>query len=137
MIRRPPRSTLLPYTTLFRSRLALALGHLLARQALGRRLVLADLVGVPVDAELVEGAAEEHRLGGQTVDEEVADGRDVDALGGRRDVELLVRAELHVGVDGLARLAEVGDGLAYLARLGPARADEPHVQEHRADAPVG
>src|SRR2546425_4590033 len=27
MIRRPPRSTLFPYTTLFRSRLALGVGH--------------------------------------------------------------------------------------------------------------
>src|SRR5438874_9431061 len=39
MIRRPPRSTLFPYTTLFRSGLGLPLRHRLvgARRALGRR----------------------------------------------------------------------------------------------------
>src|SRR3989442_6089816 len=43
MIRRPPRSTLFPYTTLFRSLLALASAYVLARQIAGpiRRLALA------------------------------------------------------------------------------------------------
>src|SRR2546425_1484334 len=35
MIRRPPRSTLFPYTTLFRSGLALRLGRVLARSWVG------------------------------------------------------------------------------------------------------
>src|SRR2546430_7501440 len=37
MIRRPPRSTLFPYTTLFRSRSALALPELPDRQAAARK----------------------------------------------------------------------------------------------------
>src|SRR2546425_7964682 len=37
MIRRPPRSTLFPYTTLFRSRLRLRLGRGLRRQTLRTR----------------------------------------------------------------------------------------------------
>src|SRR3712207_7812802 len=36
MIRRPPRSTLFPYTTLFRSRLARALHHRRRRRRTGR-----------------------------------------------------------------------------------------------------
>ncbi len=118
-------------------RVALALRHVLAREGLGRGLVLGDLVRVPVDAELVEGALEVHRLGRQPVDEEVADGGQVDALGRGRDVVLLVGAELHVGIDGLARLAEVGHRVAYLVGLGPARAEHPDVEEHRADPLVG
>ena len=118
-------------------RRALALRHVLARERLGRGLELGDLVRVPVDAELVERAFEVHRLGGQPVDEEVADRGHVDALGGGRDVVLLVGAELHVGVDGLARLAEVGHGVAYLVGLGPARAEHPDVEQHGADTLVG
>src|SRR2546426_7914581 len=41
MIRRPPRSTLFPYTTLFRSHL----GHAAARGPLGRQLVVPHAVG--------------------------------------------------------------------------------------------
>src|SRR2546426_10859232 len=41
MIRRPPRSTLFPYTTLFRSHL----GHAAARGPLGRQLVVPNAVG--------------------------------------------------------------------------------------------
>src|SRR3989442_8596118 len=37
MIRRPPRSTLFPYTTLFRSEPALQLAHLLREPARGER----------------------------------------------------------------------------------------------------
>src|SRR2546421_7775432 len=37
MIRRPPRSTLFPYTTLFRSRLPRLVGPHLDREAAGRR----------------------------------------------------------------------------------------------------
>src|SRR5256885_7068615 len=47
MIRRPPRSTLFPYTTLFRSHLGRELGHGVAEAALAeraeKRQVLADL----------------------------------------------------------------------------------------------
>src|SRR2546422_1374524 len=37
MIRRPPRSTLFPYTTLFRSRVAVTCGHALHKPNIGRR----------------------------------------------------------------------------------------------------
>src|SRR5690554_7598575 len=48
MIRRPPRSTLFPYTTLFRSALAAELGGL-ARQAGGvAQFVMAQLHGIAV-----------------------------------------------------------------------------------------
>src|SRR5690554_7277887 len=58
MLRRPPRPTLFPYTTLFRSRLAAAVlkrrrvahARLDAGAVLGvRRLVLVDVEGVKVD----------------------------------------------------------------------------------------
>src|SRR2546426_7511412 len=41
MIRRPPRSTLFPYTTLFRSHEVIAIGHL--RRAAGRFLGLTEV----------------------------------------------------------------------------------------------
>src|SRR3712207_6895844 len=46
MIRRPPRSTLFPYTTLFRSQLA----HLLLVEVAGDRLVHDDRHGEPAEA---------------------------------------------------------------------------------------
>src|SRR5258708_22160474 len=48
MIRRPPRSTLFPYTTLFRSRLAQGDGHLRAEGP----------EGIVTPAELIESATE-------------------------------------------------------------------------------
>src|SRR3712207_7965715 len=48
MIRRPPRSTLFPYTTLFRSVFATAAGDRLDGSALRRRYIaIRDLAGVP------------------------------------------------------------------------------------------
>src|SRR3712207_8735325 len=63
MIRRPPRSTLLPYTTLFRS----ALGQVGRRGAVQLGLVRlqgrnADLQAVPLPGQ--GGAAVEHLVGG-------------------------------------------------------------------------
>src|SRR3712207_8460753 len=54
MIRRPPRSTLFPYTTLFRSEDALRRVHVLARRhARHRGLVHPDVLGhVPQDQRL-------------------------------------------------------------------------------------
>src|SRR3712207_8597905 len=62
MIRRPPRSTLFPYTTLFRSRRARDLVVLLPRHALADRL-LHVLRGLGEDVrlvELIENRSEEH-----------------------------------------------------------------------------
>src|SRR3712207_7253792 len=55
MIRRPPRSTLFPYTTLFRSGPAGSEGVRLGRDRLGARAVLrADLNGQRADAQRSE-----------------------------------------------------------------------------------
>src|SRR2546429_3034122 len=44
MIRRPPRSTLFPYTTLFRSRLASVSGRSLSRGRIGNSITYPDFV---------------------------------------------------------------------------------------------
>src|SRR3712207_8920590 len=66
MIRRPPRSTLFPYTTLFRSRVVHR--HLLQRARLGIHRRLAELVGVHL-AEPLE-ALQRHALRGDLRSEE-------------------------------------------------------------------
>src|SRR5256885_7101774 len=64
MIRRPPRSTLFPYTTLFRSKPALALGSWVALKATSSGvvamgdLVLRDDEIAPVMAKLAESGVE-------------------------------------------------------------------------------
>src|SRR3712207_8803780 len=71
MIRRPPRSTLFPYTTLFRSLLALGAGdadgagrHLLAPRRAARAVALHDRAAdLPRPARHLLGAAADHRLG--------------------------------------------------------------------------
>src|SRR5258707_11411932 len=55
MIRRPPRSTLFPYTTLFRSKLHVAI-------KLFRRIVLDEAVAA-VDLHALVGAAHRHLTG--------------------------------------------------------------------------
>src|SRR2546428_10039442 len=63
MIRRPPRSTLFPYTTLFRSRLEVDGDHLLSHQAdvADRDLAVARDRDVPVERELHDHLrSEEH-----------------------------------------------------------------------------
>src|SRR5436189_543573 len=57
MIRPPPRSTLFPYTTLFRSVVALACERTQVRHVLGRRLRLHDS---PLHAQVAQGRSEEH-----------------------------------------------------------------------------
>src|SRR3989442_14295865 len=67
MIRRPPRSTLFPYTTLFRSREALGL---LAKHNVGA-LIAVDEAGHPVgilsERDVVRGAAKNERGFGMKV----------------------------------------------------------------------
>src|SRR5258708_22009099 len=50
MIRRPPRSTLFPYTTLFRSNESLARAALPGQNPIGHRLDEATIVGVVKDS---------------------------------------------------------------------------------------
>src|SRR2546422_7120939 len=57
MIRRPPRSTLFPYTTLFRSEVADVLSQLLGEVALGLPLLHVG-AGQPFHIVLVEGGGE-------------------------------------------------------------------------------
>src|SRR5438105_6865051 len=60
MIRRPPRSTLFPYTTLFRSPGAHAQGH--RRQEPERVLGRADRPGAPAQARPADGDRKSTRL---------------------------------------------------------------------------
>src|SRR3712207_7640518 len=65
MIRRPPRSTLFPYTTLFRSRFALLAGLLVALAVLTGLAAERLLAGQPPSARCMAGAglftrSEEH-----------------------------------------------------------------------------
>src|SRR5258708_11131407 len=57
MIRRPPRSTLFPYTTLFRSDLADA--HELAKKIVGEKTLFSQLPGAPYEATICV-RSEEH-----------------------------------------------------------------------------
>src|SRR3712207_7057345 len=61
MIRRPPRSTLFPYTTLFRSGQAGELGHALAVLVRGAEQVAVGLRALQEEVEVVlPGRSEEH-----------------------------------------------------------------------------
>src|SRR2546427_6504578 len=62
MIRRPPRSTLFPYTTLFRSRLKVPLAAVRIISGERSRSKRVEVCGVTAQQirELVEGRSEEH-----------------------------------------------------------------------------
>src|SRR2546425_6698174 len=76
MIRRPPRSTLFPYTTLFRSQVLLVRGQPLAPDCL--RELMADTIGMaPFEAFLpLERFEPDGRLGGPVVFARDFGGRD-------------------------------------------------------------
>src|SRR3989454_415496 len=115
MIRRPPRSTLFPYTTLFRSEHA-AFGG------------VAALVGVELPADAAAGVRSEEPRELGLVLEALADGARGRVLGGgdRRlglgDQHRLIRAAagcfLVVGVAGVAGHPVVGAGLRRAGALG-------------------
>src|SRR5215203_2464427 len=129
-IRRPPRSTLFPYTTLFRSRLQRLV--LLGRANPRREVPAAGIPG-PADALLGGRVADsrgalgrQHVLGlAAVVEEDRLRGVDgVVAVARRRDTLLL--EDMPLGVDARA---------LALRRVGPHRragADEPDVVEERA-----
>src|SRR2546426_1407087 len=81
MIRRPPRSTLFPYTTLFRSILLLDLPDLLA----GSRVPRDQGAQVPAGARLVGGVQADERRPG-----EVGDGTPLDRKSTRLNSSHLV-----------------------------------------------
>src|SRR2546426_8453693 len=60
MIRRPPRSTLFPYTTLFRSALDALLASRKQGDARVRRQVVADIAGFYREASRAAARSEEH-----------------------------------------------------------------------------
>src|SRR3712207_7616674 len=74
MIRRPPRSTLFPYTTLFRSltegelkavredMVAMAKGTFLVKRDGGSFIATADLSGLPEDIAILSGNPRRRRL---------------------------------------------------------------------------
>ena len=64
--------------------------------------VFADLVDVGIDAELVERAAEEHHIGSEPVDEQLAGRRHDDLVARSGDVILLVQSKLDIRVDRFA-----------------------------------
>src|SRR2546430_9630010 len=79
MIRRPPRSTLFPYTTLFRSRAVDEGCEVARRQRLDRRAGRADDLQPP-RVDLVERYLAVHRCLGEPRDLGIAAGKDVDSL---------------------------------------------------------
>src|SRR5436309_13982983 len=124
MNRRPPRSTLFPYTTLFRSMSAVPSPTITALLALGARDVLAGLGVDPDRVPLADEVRHLHHqagLGGGGL-EGVGDGRALEPGGGLDDLQVdrlrqahahrlpLVELDLDAGVgdEKLDRLA--GDG---------------------------
>src|SRR2546422_7650303 len=109
MIRRPPRSTLFPYTTLFRS---LAAGRRLRDAEIGDDghpvLIEHDVVGL--DVAVHDPALVRVREGPGDLDEDLADfGRGERAAGGEHARERLAAQELHDEVDDAAALADAID----------------------------
>src|SRR2546430_17176847 len=103
MIRRPPRSTLFPYTTLFRSGEVLARGPDVDSKIAGGSLGIRQLVRVIVDGE---AAREPQRLGLAAQDSRSrrVKSRHPEALGVRPDQLLYALPELS------GRLVGEGDG---------------------------
>src|SRR3989441_9341588 len=60
MIRRPPRSTLFPYTTLFRSNGFFGVGGLERPDAAHQPVLEPQIVGQPAEQRLAEVRSEEH-----------------------------------------------------------------------------
>src|SRR2546422_2125818 len=116
MIRRPPRSTLFPYTTLFRSRVSI-------------HHDLGDLPFRPHEEALARAAGEDRREEGHA------------SLGGDRrddregfDAEALERAPARDGItgehDGASPIGVAGGGGPRRKRRDERRDDEDHQREH-------
>src|SRR3712207_8304949 len=63
MIRRPPRSTLFPYATLFRSREQQRPGRVAGVEVADERLRDQRVLGLPAEQRLVRDAVQEHHRG--------------------------------------------------------------------------
>ena len=96
--------------------------HLLLRKHVARALIFSDLVDIGIDAELVERTTEEHYVGSEPVDEQLAGWRHDDLVACRRDVILLVESKLDVRVNRFPGRTEISDRVANLFRLAPTNA---------------
>src|ERR1700730_2810026 len=110
--------------------------HLFLRESVTGTLVLSDLVHVGIDSQLVERAAKEHYVRGETDGKEFAGRRYENLVASRGNVIVLVKAGLHVSVDGFSRRAKVFDCPANFFRLRPTRVRHVDVQHHGGDALV-
>src|SRR3989454_2547787 len=121
MIRRPPRSTLFPYTTLFRSHEPVATRDVVLPAAPGDRVAVTHEEAV---AEVVRGGRV--RYAGRAVEEperhlaaavrDVEEEAAVSARGVRRSQQVEVGPELHVASGVRRGEAEVGDGVIRRVR---------------------
>src|SRR2546430_7983062 len=117
MIRRPPRSTLFPYTTLFRSamqtqltnsRVQIQIAESQGEADLARARKQAEQTVVSADAEL----ARSRRQAEQTVLTAEADGRQR-ALAGRGEAQRVLQVGLSEAVVLLRKIASFGDPRLY------------------------
>ena len=107
--------------------------HLGAREHVAKVLVLAGMLDLHADADLVQGGAEVHALGANALEIEGVGGVEVDAVGGGGQVVFARAGAAQVGVDGLARFAELGERGADLLQLGPAHGEVLGVERDGAD----
>ena len=119
--------------------LALVRGHLLVGDHVAEGLVLADLLDVHLDVELVPDAAEEDVLPDQAAERRRAGRRQVDGVGRAGDV-VLERAVgellLQVGAQRLTAVPKAEESVADVLRLRPADLERAHANDHARDAAV-
>ena len=106
-------------------------------EGVDRRLVVADVDEVGRRADLVEGPAQEHLVGGEALDVEHARRQEHHLLARRGEEVLLLAAVLEVGNRLLAGLAEVEDGVADFLAAGPERRAADRLHHQALHPPVG
>ena len=102
--------------------LAMSVSHFFLRERVADALVFSDLINVRIDTQLVERAAEEHHVGRQSVDEQIAGRRNDNFVARRGDVVFLVQTKLEIRVDRLAGRTKVSDRVADLFGFAPTHA---------------
>ncbi len=114
-----------------RRHLPVRIGHLGFREALDGALVLADSLVLDLDADLLEEAAQEQILGGQTDEGIARSGSHVDLVGSGRDEVLEVGTvflDLEIGDGSPTPLREPGDRRPDLVGLPPADTDRANPE---------